>query len=100
MNEKNYKKRLDFQQQMISRQSKQIEDLKLQVEKLKLECQKKDEVINSVAPLREELKKEVAEIKKYKMRYKKLIEELRKMKKIINQNLYKGRWWLIKWLLK
>lgn len=100
MNEKKYRKRLDFQQQAVSRQSKQIEDLKSQVEKLKLECQRKDEIINSVAPLKEELAKNVEDTKRYKEEYKKLIDELRKMKKIINQEVYRGRWKIIKFFIK
>ena len=100
MNEKGYKKRLEFQQSIISNKSKRIEELEAEVERLKLECQMKDEVINSVAPLKEELANEVAKIKQYKKQYQKLIDELKKMKKIINQTAYKGRWWLIKLFLK
>lgn len=100
MNEKSYKKRLELQQDIISRQSKQIEDLKLQVESLKLEIKEKDEIINSVDHLREELIKNVAEIKKYKDEYAKLIGELRRMKEIINHEAYKDKWWIIKHLLK
>ena len=100
MNEKNYKKRLEFQQNMISRQSKQIEDLKSENEKLKLELQEKDKIINSVAHLRDELTKNVAESKKYKEEFKELVQELRKMKEIMNQTVFRGRWKLIKFLLK
>ena len=54
-NKKNrYKKRFQFQQKMITRQSEQIEKLKADNEKLTLECQKKDELIKSVTPLRNE----------------------------------------------
>ena len=35
MNEKKYRERLQFQNQMISRQSKQIEEKNLEIEKLK-----------------------------------------------------------------
>ena len=100
MNEKSYKKRLDFQSKMISRQSEQIEDLKSQNEKLKLELQEKGMLINSVAPLKEELMQNIAEVKRSKKEYAKLISELRKMKDIMNQEVYKNRWWLIKYLIK
>lgn len=100
MNEKKYKKRLEFQQNMISRQSKQVEDLKLQIEKLELKCKEKDEIINSVASSKEELAQNIAEVKKYKEEYGELIKELRKMKEIVNQTVYKGRWKLIKFLIK
>lgn len=100
MNEKNYKKRLDFQQKMISRQSEQIKDLKSDNEKLKLELQEKNELINSVASMRKELAQNVAEIKKGKEEYKRLIGEVKMMKSIMNKEVFKNRWWLIRLLLK
>lgn len=100
MNEKNYKKRLEFQQNMISRQSKQIEDLKSENEKLKLELQEKDKIINSVESMRKELIQNVADSKKYKEKFRTLVQELRKMKEIVNQEVYKGRWGLIRFLIK
>ena len=100
MSEKNHKKRLEFQNKMISRQSEQIDSLKLEIEKLKSKCDEKDKIINSVTPLRNELIENINEIKKHKKEYKMLIEELKKMKKIINQTVYKGRWRLIRLLIK
>lgn len=100
MNEKNYKKRLDFQNQMISRQSQQIDILKSKVEKLEQKLKEKDGIINSVAPLRNELNENIKATKKYKEEYKKLIKELKQMKGIVNQEVYKNRWWLIKYLIK
>ena len=100
MNEKNYKKRLDFQQKIISRQSEQIESLRLEIDKLKLKIEEKDKIINSVDSLRSELIQNVNESKKYKKEYKKLIEELKNMKKILNKTVYKGRWRLVKFLIK
>ncbi len=100
MNEKNYKKRLDFQQKIVTRQSEQIESLKLEVEKLKLKCKEKDEIIKSVDLLRKELEQNVADSKKYKDEYKRLIKELKDMRKIMNQEVYKGRWKLIRFLIK
>jgi hypothetical protein len=96
----NEKKRLEFQQKLIQRQSEQIEDLKLQVENLKLEIEEKDKIISSVSSLRNELTENVKESKKYKEEYIKLIQELRKMKEIVNQEVYKGRWWLVRFLIK
>lgn len=100
MNEKKYEKKLEFQQNTISRQLKQIEELKSQNEKLKLELKEKDKIINSVASLKDELTQSANEVKKYKEEYKELIDELRKMKEILNQEVYKGRWKLIKFLIK
>ena len=96
----NEKKRLKFQNKIISRQSEQIESLKSENERLKLELQKKDEIINSIIPMRNELSQNISEVKKYKKEYKKLIDELRRMKKILNMTVYKGRWFLVKLLIK
>lgn len=100
MNEKKYEKRLNFQSQLITRQSKQIDDLKKKIEKLENECRKKDEIISSVDSLREALTKEVSEVKKRKEEFNRLISEVKDMKKIVNQEVYKGRWRLIKLLIK
>lgn len=100
MNEKTYKKRLEFQQKMISRQSEQIETLKSEVEKLNNELIEKDKIINSVEPMRKEMTENLNEQKRLKEQYKTLIQELKDMKKILNKEVYKNRWWLFKWLLK
>lgn len=100
MNEKNYKKRLEFQQKMISRQSQQIKDLELQNQRLKLEIEDKNKIIDSVSSLREELSQNVEEVKKRKKEFEELISELKKMKDIINQEVYKNRWKLIRFLIK
>lgn len=95
-----YKRKYEFQQKLISRQSEQIEELKFEVENLNNECRKKDEIINSVSSLKEELTCNVNDIKKYKKEYKELIDELRKMKEIMNKEVYKGKWNLIKLFVK
>lgn len=100
MNEKTLKKRLDLQQKTISRQLEQIESLKLQNEKLKLKCEEKDEIINSIIPLKDKLTKSLETSKGYEVEYKKLINELRKMKDTFNQIAFKGRWTLVKLLIK
>ena len=48
MKEKKYKKRLDFQQKIISRQSKQIDELKEKIEELELIIEEKNEMIESI----------------------------------------------------
>lgn len=100
MSEKNYKKKIEFQNKIISRQSEQIESLKSQMDKIKLECKEKENEINSVSSLKNELIQNISEVKRYKEEYKKLIDELRKMKEIINQDVYNGKWRLIRFLIK
>lgn len=100
MSEKNLKKRLEFQQKMISRQSEQIDGLKTKIAELELTIEKKDELIKSVDFLRKELTDNVNEIKQKKIEYEKLIKELKDMKKIMNQEVYKNRWNLVRLLIK
>lgn len=100
MNEKNYKKRLDFQEKLLSKKTEEIESLKLENERLKLIIEEKEEVINSVSFLKDELTKNVDEIKAYKKQYESLVKELKDMKKIMNQEVFKGRWKLIRFLIK
>ena len=100
MNEKKYEKKVEFQQKVISRQAKQIEELELQIRNLRLEIEEKNKIINSTASLRDEMAKNVEEVKGYKKQYKELIDELRMMKDGINKEVYKGRWKLVKFLIK
>lgn len=100
MNNKNYEKKFEIQKNLITRQSKQIDSLKQQVENLKLELEEKDTLINSVESLKEQLAQNVADVKNYRKQYGMLIEEIKKMKSIIDKEIYRGRWWLIKFLIK
>lgn len=100
MNEKKYEKRLEIQSKMISHQSNEIESLNAEIVKLRLQIEEKDNVIDSIEPMRKELAENIAEVKRYKNEYKSLIEELKKMKNIMNQEIYKGRWKIIKFLMK
>ena len=70
------------------------------LEKLKEECKEKDKIINSIEPLREEMAENVKEHKRLKNEYEKSVEELKLMKEIINETVYKGRWKIIKFLIK
>lgn len=100
MNEKNYKKRLDFQGQIISRQSQQIDALKLKVEKLEGKIKEQNAVISSVEPMRKEMTENIKEYRNLKNQYKTLVQELKQMKEIMNVTVYKGKWRLVKWLIK
>lgn len=100
MSEKRYRRKNEFQKKMISRQTEQIESLKLQIEKLKSECEEKDKIIDSVSSLKAELTESIKKHKELKNEYEGLVKELRMMKKIIDETVYKGRWRLIKFLIK
>ena len=99
-NKNKYEKRLAFQQKMINRQSEQIEKLKSENERLNNKLIEKDEIINAIEPMRKEMADNLKEQKRLKEEYKSLIDELKKMKEIVNRTVYKGRWKLIKFLIK
>ena len=100
MNEKKYERKYKLQEKLVSRQSEQIEKLNAEIAKLKLEIEEKDNIINSVSSLRDDLIQKNKDIDKYKEEYRVLMDELRKMKEILNQEVYKGRWRLVKFLIK
>ena len=85
---------------MISRQSQQIENLKKQNQKLKEKLKEKDEILSSIEPMRIEMKENIEEIKQKKKEYHSLVNELKQMKEILNQEVYRGRWRIVKWLIK
>lgn len=100
MNKKQYEKRLEFQEKIILKKSEEIEFLNSKIEDLKLELSKKDEIINSIEPMRSEMVETISQQQKLKDEYEKLVQELKQMKEIFNQEVYKGRWKLIKLLIK
>ena len=100
MNDKKYQKRIEFQTNVISRQSERIKSLESEIEDLKFKLKEKDEQFLSVESLKRELTESVQEHKKFKNEYQALVEELKKMKKIFNEEVLKNRWWLIKFLIK
>lgn len=93
MNEKSYKKRLDFQQKLISKQSQRVKDLESELEE-------KNKIIDSVSDLRDELKQNVVESKKYKNEYEKLVNDLKLQRDIFDKDVFNNRWWLIRLLVK
>ena len=100
MNKYSKNKKSDYKNQIINRQIDKIEYLKQEVSKLKIDCEEKDNLINSIDSLCSELIYVISQLKKKQQEYNSLITELYKMKYIINQTVFKGRWKLIRFLLK
>ena len=97
---RNYQRDYEFQKKLNERQSKEIESLKSQIDELTSLCKEKDEIIYSVNSLRSELTENVREIKEKKKEYDELNNELKLMKKVMNQEVFRGRWKLVKFLIK
>lgn len=100
MIENRYKKRYESQKKIVLKQKEQIQSLISEIEMLKRECEEKDELINCVEPLRNELLQDIADIKSCKEEWKKLLADMKKMKTIMDKNICNGRWWLIRFLIK
>lgn len=90
----------EAQKKVILAQIEKIGKLKKQISDLEIDNQKKDAIINSITDIREELENTVEDLKEKREEYEKLIDELQQMKKVMNQTVFKGRWKLIKILLK
>lgn len=90
----------DVKSRIIERQTSEIESLKNKISELEIDCQDKDEIINSIDSLRMELDETVQGIKAKGEVYDRLIGELKEMKKIMNEEVFKNRWSLIRLLLK
>lgn len=94
------KQKPDFKNQIIKRQSEEIDNLKKTISELEIENSEKDKIINSIENLRNDLSKTIDDIKAKGEEYDELIAELTEMKKVMNQIVFKGRWKIIKWLLR
>ena len=94
------KRRSEFKDRIIERKNGEIEVLKELIEELKCECAEKDDVINSVDEFRKELKIITKELRDKSKEYDKLIKEVKGMRNILDEIVFKKRWKIVKWLLK
>lgn len=97
---KRIKNRDSLRSQILQRKEREIAFLKEKIVELQNECNEKDEIIKSVEDMRIQLKKSTDDIEKSKEEYRALNEDLRQMKKILNKTVFRGRWRIIKWLMK
>lgn len=107
----NKDRKSDVKDRTITRQAKEIESLKTEISKLEAMCDEKDEIIKakenesiefaaSIEFLRSELNASLDELKQKSKEYDENLAEIKKMKKVFNQELFKGRWKLVKLLIK
>ena len=94
------KRSSDRKSRIISRQVDEIDKLKQMISDLEISCQKKDDIIGSIDILLSDMKETVDGIKEKSDEYDRLIDELKHMKKIMNEEVFNNKWWLIKFLLK
>ena len=100
MSLRSIEKRYEIQKKVVQNQITEIENLKKQISELEIDNCKKDEIIDSISVIRDDLVNTVEDLKNKREEYDKLIDELQKMKTVMNRTVFKGRWKLIKMLLK
>lgn len=90
----------DIKSRIIERQTNEIDSLKKQIYDLEIDCDKKDELINSIDSLRVEFDEAIQNIRSKGEAYDALIEELNEMKKIMNEEVFRGKWNIIRLLMR
>lgn len=97
---KKNKRKADLKSQIIVRQVDKINSLQKKVDSLEIDNAKKDELINFINALRNDFIETINELKSKGDKYDELIAELMQMRNVMNQTVFKGRWRLIRFLLK
>ena len=90
----------DVKARVIKSQHDEIESLKRQIEALNIDLDKKDELIHSVDDLREQLRQIVSNVRKKEQECDKLLKDMRLMRKALDREVFKNRWWIVKRLIK
>lgn len=95
-----YEKKYETQKKIVLRQLDEIEKLKSSISELEIDSEKRTELIDSITDIRTELYEVVDDLSERREEYTRLIEDLRQMKMVMNQTVFKGKWRLIKLLLR
>ena len=95
-----YEKKYETQKKIVLRQLDEIEKLKSSISELEIDSEKRTELIDSITDIRTELYEVIDDLSKRREEYTRLIEDLRQMKMVMNQTVFKGKWRLIKLLLR
>lgn len=85
---------------IIRHQMDEIKSLKAQINELNISCRQKDELISSIDHMQKDFAHIIDDLKCKKEEYNCLIREVREMRDALNREIYKGKWFIIKWLLK
>lgn len=95
-----YEKKYETQKKIVLRQLDEIEKLKSSISELEIDSEKRTELIDSITDIRTELYEVIDDLSEKREEYTRLIEDLRQMKMVMNQTVFKGKWKLIKLLLR
>lgn len=99
-NKSKAKRSNDVKSRIIARQADEIEKLKEEIAKLQNDNAEKEELVNSIEPMRKELSEIIKDLNDKRNEYDALLSQLKESRKIINQDVFKGKWNLIRFLLK
>jgi len=95
-----YEKKYETQKKIVLRQLDEIEKLKSSISELEIDSEKRTELIDSITDIRTELYEVIDDLSEKREEYTRLIQDLRQMKMVMNQTVFKGKWRLIKLLLR
>lgn len=95
-----YEKKYETQKKIVLRQLDEIEKLKSSISELEIDSEKRTKLIDSITDIRTELYEVIDDLSEKREEYTRLIEDLRQMKMVMNQTVFKGKWRLIKLLLR
>lgn len=95
-----YEKKYETQKKIVLRQLDEIEKLKSSISELEIDSEKRTELIDSITDIRTELYEVIDDLSERREEYTRLIEDLRRMRMVMNQTVFKGKWRLIKLLLR
>lgn len=95
-----YEKKYETQKKIVLRQLDEIEKLKSSISELEIDSEKRTELIDSITDIRTELYEIIDDLSERREEYTRLIEDLKQMKMVMNQTVFKGKWRLVKLLLR
>ena len=93
-------KRNNIKSDIIKKQSCEIDRLRKKIESLDEACEQKDMLISAIDDMRDEFVGVLQDLKDKRNEYDKLVNELILMKKVMNKEVFKGKWNIIRFLLK
>ena len=95
-----YEKKYETQKKIVLRQLDEIEKLESSISELEIDSEKRTELIDSITDIRTELYEVIDDLSEKREEYTRLIQDLRQMKMVMNQTVFKGKWRLVKLLLR
>ena len=93
-------RRLEMKDRIINRQSATIEDMKKQISALEIDVQEKNILLKSMDDLLDDMRNTIQEVDSKSDEYDRLIAELRDMRKIMDEEVFHRKWWILKHVLR